>query len=264
MAIPTVSEELCGAHPPVAARQAPSPPLPGRKRLDDRACLNGILLGLKTGIPWQDLPQQLGYGSGMTCWRRLRDWKHAGVWEQPPPAAAGPAPRGRAARLVPGSGGLLARAGAQQGEQDRRKAGRPRQSGQQAPPAHRWGRDPAGGPADRRQPQRRHPGSSPAKRRPAGTGPPWPLSAHARGGLGRSGRCPRQLSSAAAPAPDASGYAPSATPPLTSTAQVAPGGQPPVTGGSIRGWMGQVDDHGAGESDDGIKKVTQLRTTAEG
>jgi transposase len=39
----------------------------------DRACLNGILVVLTTGIGWQQLPQQLGYGSGMTCWRRLRD-----------------------------------------------------------------------------------------------------------------------------------------------------------------------------------------------
>jgi transposase len=55
---------------------------PGRRRLDDRACLNGILFVLLTGITWHDLPQQLGYGSGMTCWRRLRDWHAAGVWDQ--------------------------------------------------------------------------------------------------------------------------------------------------------------------------------------
>jgi transposase len=34
-----------------------------------------------SGIPWQMLPQELGCGSGMTCWRRLRDWQHAGVWD---------------------------------------------------------------------------------------------------------------------------------------------------------------------------------------
>lgn len=48
----------------------------------DEAALNGILFVLHTGIPWEDLPQSLGYGSGMTCWRRLRDWSAAGVWEQ--------------------------------------------------------------------------------------------------------------------------------------------------------------------------------------
>ena len=50
---------------------------PGRKRLDDRKVLCGILFVLYTGIPWEFLPQELGFGSGMTCWRRLRDW-HAG------------------------------------------------------------------------------------------------------------------------------------------------------------------------------------------
>jgi transposase len=55
---------------------------PGRSRRDDRPCLNGILFVLATGIRWDRLPQQLGYGSGMTCWRRLRDWTLAGVWEQ--------------------------------------------------------------------------------------------------------------------------------------------------------------------------------------
>jgi transposase len=53
---------------------------PGRKSLDDRAVLTGILFVLKTGIAWEDLPQEMGCGSGMTCWRRLRDWQKAGVW----------------------------------------------------------------------------------------------------------------------------------------------------------------------------------------
>jgi len=55
---------------------------PGRKRLDDRKALYGILFVLYTGIPWEFLPQELGYGSGMTCWRRLRDWHDADVWQR--------------------------------------------------------------------------------------------------------------------------------------------------------------------------------------
>ena len=55
---------------------------PGRKWLDDRKALCGILFVLCTGIRWEWLPQELGYGSGMTCWRRLRDWTEAGVWDQ--------------------------------------------------------------------------------------------------------------------------------------------------------------------------------------
>ena len=50
--------------------------------IPDRAALTGILFVLKTGIPWEDLPRELGCGSGMTCWRRLRDWQAAGVWER--------------------------------------------------------------------------------------------------------------------------------------------------------------------------------------
>jgi len=55
---------------------------PGPKRLDDRKALCGIMFVLYTAIPWEFLPQELGYGSGMTCWRRLRDWTEAGVWQQ--------------------------------------------------------------------------------------------------------------------------------------------------------------------------------------
>ena len=44
--------------------------------------LQGILFVLYTGIGWEDLPQELGFGSGMTCWRRLRDWTEAGVFDR--------------------------------------------------------------------------------------------------------------------------------------------------------------------------------------
>lgn len=37
---------------------------------------------LYTGIGWEDLPQELGYGSGMTCWRRLKRWTDAGVFDR--------------------------------------------------------------------------------------------------------------------------------------------------------------------------------------
>ena len=55
---------------------------PGRKPLTHRQALTGILFVLKTGIPWEDLPVEMGCGCGMTCWRRLRDWNEADVWRR--------------------------------------------------------------------------------------------------------------------------------------------------------------------------------------
>src|SRR5512135_1433110 len=64
--------------PPKPRRQR----YPGRKPIADRNALTGILFVLKTGIGWEDLPQEMGCGSGMTCWRRLQAWQAAGVWQQ--------------------------------------------------------------------------------------------------------------------------------------------------------------------------------------
>lgn len=62
---------------------APGPrPKGGRPRLSDRAALGGILYVLQAGIAWERLPKEEGFGSGMTCWRRLREWQRAGVWRQ--------------------------------------------------------------------------------------------------------------------------------------------------------------------------------------
>ena len=50
--------------------------------MPDRAALAGILFVLTTGIGWNDLPAELGCGSGTTCWRRLQAWQRAGVWNR--------------------------------------------------------------------------------------------------------------------------------------------------------------------------------------
>src|SRR3954452_960455 len=63
-------------------RRPKRPDRPGRRPIDDRKALPGILFVLKTGIDWEDLPQEMGCGCGMTCWRRLRDWQAAGVCEE--------------------------------------------------------------------------------------------------------------------------------------------------------------------------------------
>lgn len=57
-------------------------PRGGRPRVPDRAALTGIVFVLRSGIPWGMLPREFGCGSGVTCWRRLRDWQTAGVWER--------------------------------------------------------------------------------------------------------------------------------------------------------------------------------------
>jgi transposase len=54
----------------------------GQPRIPDRRTFAGIVFVLLTGIPWMKLPGELGYGSGITCWRRLREWQDAGVWDQ--------------------------------------------------------------------------------------------------------------------------------------------------------------------------------------
>ena len=81
MAKRLVCDELWAAVAPLLPPHRPKDPRkPGRRRVPDRACLTGIVFVLKTGIQWEYLPQEMGCGSGMPCWRRLRDWQRAGVW----------------------------------------------------------------------------------------------------------------------------------------------------------------------------------------
>jgi transposase len=55
---------------------------PGRRRTDNRAALEGILFVVRTGIAWNDLPTAAFGASGATCWRRLKEWYEAGVWQR--------------------------------------------------------------------------------------------------------------------------------------------------------------------------------------
>ena len=55
---------------------------PGRKPIGHREALSAILFVLKTGLAWELLPQELGWGSGMTAWRRLHAWQKKGVWKK--------------------------------------------------------------------------------------------------------------------------------------------------------------------------------------
>ena len=81
MAKPLLTDELWVRIQPLLP---PEPPKPkgGRPRVPDRAALTGILFILRTGTQWEYLPQEMGCGCGMTCWRRLRDWHQAGLWQR--------------------------------------------------------------------------------------------------------------------------------------------------------------------------------------
>lgn len=76
-----VSDELWSVVEPLLPPEARKPK-GGRPRVSDRAALTGIIFVLRSGIGWEVLPQEMGCGSGMTCWRRLHDWQQAGVWER--------------------------------------------------------------------------------------------------------------------------------------------------------------------------------------
>lgn len=78
MSKPLVPDDLWTAIEPLLPRERPKPK-GGRPRCDDRVALSGIVFVLRSGIPWEMLPREVGC-SGMTCWRRLRDWQESGVW----------------------------------------------------------------------------------------------------------------------------------------------------------------------------------------
>ena len=74
-----VTDELWALVEPLLPKHTPSPK-GGKPRVGDRVCLTGILFVLKTGIPWEDFPQEMGC-CGMTLWNRLDEWRRAGVWD---------------------------------------------------------------------------------------------------------------------------------------------------------------------------------------
>jgi transposase len=81
MAKPLLTDELWQRIEPLIPARPPRPK-GGRPPVPDRAALTGIVFVLRTGIQWEYLPREMGCGCGMTCWRRLRDWHIAGVWQR--------------------------------------------------------------------------------------------------------------------------------------------------------------------------------------
>jgi transposase len=82
MARPLIDDDLWAIIEPLLPSKPRRFRFPGRKRMDNRRALTGIIFVLKTGIGWEDLPQEMDCGSGMTCWRRLHEWQAAGVWQR--------------------------------------------------------------------------------------------------------------------------------------------------------------------------------------
>ena len=82
MAKPLLPDDLWAIIQPILPPPKPRRArYPGRKPVDDRTCLTGILFVLKTGIGWEDFPAEMGC-CGMTLLNRLRDWQAAGVWQR--------------------------------------------------------------------------------------------------------------------------------------------------------------------------------------
>lgn len=81
MAFSLVPDEFWNEIEPLLPKETPKPK-GGRPMISNRAALVGIVFVLRTGAAWRMLPKELGCGSGVTCWRRLRDWTRAGVWSE--------------------------------------------------------------------------------------------------------------------------------------------------------------------------------------
>jgi transposase len=80
MSKPLVPDDLWKLVEPLLPKH-PYIPGVGKPRVPDRVCLTGIIFVLKTGIPWEDFPQEMGC-CGMTLWNRLNQWREAGVWDR--------------------------------------------------------------------------------------------------------------------------------------------------------------------------------------
>ena len=80
---PLVSDDIWALVEPLLPPARPRRRVhPGRLPLGDREILTGIVFVLKSGINWDDLPTELGWGCGRTCRERLKRWQRIGVWQQ--------------------------------------------------------------------------------------------------------------------------------------------------------------------------------------
>lgn len=146
---PLVKDELWAVIEPLLPKE-PSKPKGGHPRVDDRAALRGIMFVLKPGVPWKMLPKEMGCGSGMACWRRLKEWHEAGVWKRLHRVLLDRL--GEADRIDWSRASLdSATVPAPGGRKDRAESDRLRQTGFQAPSRGRRGKRPARSKAHRGQ-----------------------------------------------------------------------------------------------------------------
>ena len=126
-----VPDDLWDAIEPLLPKEPPKP-TGGRPRVPNRAALAGIVFVLRTGCPWRLLPKELGSGSGITCWRRLRDWQEAGSGRAAREALELAGRRG-GPRLVAGRAWTASVCEPKGGRGDRAEPDRPRQAWLQEP-----------------------------------------------------------------------------------------------------------------------------------
>jgi transposase len=79
---PFVSDDLWLLVEPLLPKERRPNKKGGRPRISNRRVLTGILFILRTALPWQLLPLEIGCGSGSTCWRRFRTWTRRGAWRR--------------------------------------------------------------------------------------------------------------------------------------------------------------------------------------